>query len=134
MNIFIRFLSLQPSLRILVLKSLGYGYLIRVLAWLLPFRWVLRFARHQRKNKQSQIRLETILGIVNTTSNYVPRATCLTRALTGQILLQQYGYNSKLCIGVLKQEGFEAHAWLEKDGQIIFQESEKDYIHLVDLE
>jgi len=72
---------------------------------------------------------------VQTVSNYIPQATCLTKALTAQKLLKKYGYISQIKIGVNKDvEGqFEAHAWLEYAGKVVIGESEKEYIPLIDL-
>ena len=45
----------------------------------------------------------------------VPVATCLTQALSMQVLLGRAGYPSRLFLGVKKNDkgGFEAHAWVE---------------------
>lgn len=45
----------------------------------------------------------------------VPTATCLTQALSMQVLLGRAGYPSRLYLGVKKNDknGFEAHAWVE---------------------
>ena len=66
-------------------------------------------------------------------SDYVPRATCLTQAITAQILLYRHNHPSKLKIGVLKNDDFEAHAWLEINDKIVLGESEKKYIPILDL-
>lgn len=52
-------------------------------------------------------------------SRFVPGSTCLVQALAGQWLLQGEGYAPRLRIGVSKAEGFEAHAWLELDGEVL---------------
>jgi hypothetical protein len=48
-------------------------------------------------------------------------ATCLSRALTAQVLLTRNGYPADLRIGVAKgADGqFQAHAWVEYDGQVV---------------
>ena len=68
-------------------------------------------------------------------SLYLPKVTCLTKALTAHYLLSKNGYSSLVKIGVGKDsEGqFEAHAWLEYDDYVIIGESEKDYISIFDL-
>ncbi|MBG0792652.1 lasso peptide biosynthesis B2 protein [Methylocystis sp. H62] len=49
-----------------------------------------------------------------------PNPTCLVRALAASRLLAKYGYKSTLHIGVRRGDsGFEAHAWLEHDGNAI---------------
>jgi hypothetical protein len=54
-------------------------------------------------------------------SRLVPGASCLTQALSLQVLLGQRGLGSRLCIGVRKSQakGFEAHAWVESGGRIL---------------
>jgi len=47
--------------------------------------------------------------------------TCLTTALVAQALLQRHGYQAKLRIGVRRDlnGAFTAHAWLEREGEVI---------------
>jgi len=66
-------------------------------------------------------------------SSYVPRATCLTQALAGQVLLQRFGHHAVVHVGVTEGEGkgmIQAHAWLESDGKVVIGESEVSYIPL----
>jgi Transglutaminase-like superfamily len=74
---------------------------------------------------------------VRVVSSYVPRATCLTQALAGRILLTHYGYPAIVHVGVTRAEGagntFHAHAWLESDGKVIIGESEVPYVPLTTL-
>lgn len=46
---------------------------------------------------------------------------CLTEALALWWLLRQYGYEGQIRIGVARDGGshFEAHAWVERDGQVL---------------
>jgi len=56
-------------------------------------------------------------------------------ALAGYILMSKYGYNSLIKIGVLNEDGiFEAHAWLEYNGNVVLGESEKDYKIILDID
>lgn len=68
--------------------------------------------------------METIVGYVRKVSNYVPKASCLTQALAALLLLRKSGQNVEMKIGVAKDDRSRliAHAWLEKDGQIILGE------------
>jgi len=52
---------------------------------------------------------------VASASRYVPRATCLVRALAAEALLIGQGYPVRLCIGVTREgeNGLGAHAWVE---------------------
>ncbi len=49
------------------------------------------------------------------------RASCLTQALAGWIMLTRHGAESRIRIGVAspQQQGFKAHAWLEVGGRVI---------------
>jgi hypothetical protein len=55
-------------------------------------------------------------------------STCLTRAITGQYLLRKAGIESRLCIGVMRDDHkkFQAHAWLEKDCRVILGGSQDE--------
>jgi hypothetical protein len=54
-------------------------------------------------------------------SQFVPKATCLTQAIAALILLNLKNYPATLRIGVARNnEGrFEAHAWVESDGNVV---------------
>lgn len=71
--------------------------------------------------KLEEAAAQNIVHSVKSMSRYVPVATCLTQALTTQILLAQIGHSTDLKIGVAKSiEGkLEAHAWLESRGEIV---------------
>jgi len=47
--------------------------------------------------------------------------TCLATALVAQAIMQQYGFDAKLRIGVRRDGNgaFGAHAWLEQNGAVI---------------
>jgi hypothetical protein len=60
-----------------------------------------------------------IVWAVELASRYVP-ATCLSRALSAQVLLARRGYPVLLHFGAVKEDGrFLAHAWLESEGQVV---------------
>ena len=60
-----------------------------------------------------------IVWAVELVSRYVP-ATCLSRALSAQVLLARRGYPVVLHVGAVKEgERFLAHAWLESEGQVV---------------
>jgi hypothetical protein len=64
---------------------------------------------------------DQLVRIVGIASRYVPKATCLTQALTVQLLLKQSGRQASLYIGVNGVEGghLNAHAWVESGGKVI---------------
>ena len=78
--------------------------------------------------------IEDIIWSIHVVSNYIPRATCLTQAITAQILLYRYNHHSKLKIGVMKKSDFEAHAWLEINNEIVLGKSEEKYVPILNLD
>jgi hypothetical protein len=135
MSIVGRFFDLKPTDRIFVLKTFFYSYYIRLITWFLPFSRVQRLAEGIGKHqvRTPKMKAKEIVWAINVTDPYVLKSTCLTKAITAQMLLNQQDITSKLRIGVIKDENFEAHAWLEVDGQIIMGHSEREYVSLVDF-
>jgi hypothetical protein len=110
--------------------------IIRVKLYLIPFNHIQRsIEKNTTKKASNNIPVHKLTWTVQTVSNYVPQATCLTKALTAQKLLKKYGYSSQIKIGVGKDINgeFEAHAWVEYDGKVVIGESVKEYVPLTDL-
>lgn len=135
MTIIHSFLKLNNETKWLLIKALATLWIVRIMLWIFSFvriqRIIKRFTHKSSKNK---IPLTQITWATQVMSRFTPRSTCLVRALAGQILLSQYGYDSNIKIGVSKDKGeFEAHAWLEHDGGVILGESEIDYVPIMDM-
>lgn len=99
---------------------------VRVLLWLLPSRVSLKMVRRleeiaARPRAAPRPAVETITWAIGAASRRIPRATCLTQAVSAQLLLRHYGYDSRLCLGVARSAmgEFFAHAWVERDGRIV---------------
>lgn len=61
--------------------------------------------------------LQCITSVARNTLGAKP---CLTQALVAQWMLGRTGFATDLKFGVsVGEEGFEAHAWLEKDGRVL---------------
>jgi hypothetical protein len=58
---------------------------------------------------------------VTAASRFVPRSTCLVRALAAQSLCRRYGYPCRLQLGARRGEAgdLEAHAWLEIGDEVV---------------
>lgn len=136
MKIWTPFWNLSWNNRKLLLKTFFLMIKVRLTLWIVPFsRFQKSYAQIEPDPVKNDIPVCRLIWSVKVISPYVPRATCLTNALTGQSLLSQHGYPSLVKIGVGKSaEGqFEAHAWLEYNGKAVVGESEKDFIPLYDL-
>jgi hypothetical protein len=63
-----------------------------------------------------------ILEMIEISGRYSPfRATCLIKAMTGQILLNRKGFSTEMRIGVSRSSPnyIEAHAWVVYQGKVI---------------
>jgi len=95
---------------------------IRIGLWLLPFDRLRRYCeRPPRTGLKRRPTARTITWAIRTMATYVPRASCLTRALAGKLLLARYGHVAELRFGVAKspQGVLEAHAWLEQGDAVL---------------
>jgi hypothetical protein len=131
------FFKLSFARKSLFIKSLILIIFIRLTLTLLSFSRVKKISKRisiPPNNSKATSTIEDIIWSVRVVSPYVPRATCLTQAITAQILLSRYNQQSKLKIGVMKEEEFEAHAWLEIDDEIVLGKSEKEFVPILDLD
>ncbi|UDL92535.1 lasso peptide biosynthesis B2 protein [Mesorhizobium sp. PAMC28654] len=64
----------------------------------------------------------------------VPRASCLTQALSGQYILARQGSASNIRIGIERDTGtqLKAHAWLMSGNHIVLGGTVDGFAHLVD--
>jgi hypothetical protein len=113
---------------------------VRLALWLLPSALIVRATRRianpqARSRPARAVSMMNIVEMVEAVSRRVPRASCLTQALSAQILLWLHGYSATLCLGVAHgaDQQFQAHAWLERDGKILIGRSRNRYARLPDL-
>lgn len=100
----------------------------RVFLWAAPFPKVLEGTRFCAACFPSRRGL-TPVRAVDAIRRALPltlRASCLTQALAGWIMLRRHGAVSRVRIGVASPEeaGFKAHAWLEVGGRVILGDLE----------
>jgi hypothetical protein len=129
------FFKLSSDRKSLFIKSLILIIFIRLSLSLFSFSRVQKISEifsRSNINQKETITIKDVVWSVQAVSAYVPRATCLTQAITAQILLSRHNQPSKLKIGVMKDEEFEAHAWLEIDDKIVLGETENKYIPILE--
>lgn len=71
-------------------------------------------------------------------ARFIPGASCLTQAVTAQLMLARLGYQSDMRVGVRQDENghIHAHAWLLTEGKVILGGHPAElqtYAPLVDL-
>jgi|ERR1700730_3855363 len=114
-----RFAALPPGERRLLLRSFIWISAVRIALWVLPLR-VIRAIILRCSNCSRSDSVNEVVWAVRTSSRYVLGASCLTQALAAQVLLAGSNHQSRIEIGVAKeQELFAAHAWLVCEERIV---------------
>ena len=132
------FLRLSSRDKVVVIQSIYWLIIIRIMIWIFPFHFVQKkvqkIAGHTNPNVNSSVSMSKMSVMILVSARYVPRVTCLVQALAGFILFSKYGYMTSIKIGVLTENGeFEAHAWLEHDDKVVLGESEKGFKTIMDI-
>ncbi len=97
------FLKLPLSEKGLLIKALLFLWVAKCGLRLLPFRTMLTLIKRAPiKRGPASFPLNRLLGAMDTAGRNVPRATCLVRAIAGQVFLARHGHQTDLRIGVLK--------------------------------
>jgi hypothetical protein len=88
-----------------------------------------------RGDEDSDLRLGARLGRVTIRClGLLPTdSRCLVRSVVLMALLSRRGISSSLVIGVRPGQEFEAHAWIERDGQPLLPAEQGVYSRLVEL-
>ena len=115
------FAGLSSQDRSLLVRAFFLVASVRTGLFLLPFRTVQRFTAKTRRSAAQIHSVAHCAWAVRAVSRYVPGATCLTQALAAQVLLAESGYDSRIEIGVRKDEHrrFRAHAWVVCGEEIV---------------
>jgi len=126
-----KFRQLRPEARIALVEAMLLVSGIRILLpvfGLKNVRWILKPTGRALRAKPG-LQAEEILLLLQAAACRCPvGSTCLTRALAGQLLLRKAGIESRLCIGVMRDQrhAFQAHAWLQRDGNVILGGSDEE--------
>src|SRR3990167_5618297 len=133
-----KFFKLPYTKKILLIESALLLIGARVLLLIAPFNLIRNFLSIRRKSKKpkKQIQIEDIRWSIDAASNHIPfTKSCLVKALVGQILLKENGYNPNLCIGVSKdnENQLDAHAWIDINGKTIIGKTISGYKELIKL-
>lgn len=121
MRILRRFAAYSPLERRLVLKAWLALAAVRVLIWVVPYRWIEARLLKPHAVTPGAPPADIALAVTRA-STLIPRATCLVQAVAGGWLIGRAGGTSVIRFGVAKDQDtsrFKAHAWLEHDGRIL---------------
>ena len=125
----VRWLKMPWPDRLLLVRAVFWVVLARISLLLAPLRMLRCFAHPPVSSRQCQEGVRLHVWAIRAAARRVPAATCLTQALALKWMLARSGYESAITIGVNRDPGggFTAHAWVERDGEIILgaQEASK---------
>ncbi len=123
-----KWFRLSREERGLMLRALPLVAVVRLGLSALPYqtvrKWAARLAPQVGKGRDDAMTPREIGGLmqgIERASRLIPKATCLTQAITAQVMLARRGQAARLHIGVARGESakFEAHAWIECGNRII---------------
>lgn len=130
-----RVLSLSGSEMIFLGRCLLVVAAVRLGLTLLSYNRVRSLVtRLDARQCASMGELRRVAWGVAAAARFVPYATCLTQALSGQYILARQGNESKIRIGIERGTGeqLKAHAWLISDNHIVLGGSIDGFAHLID--
>lgn len=121
-----KFFSLPYGKKMTLTKAFLTVFRVRLCLWFFPKQSVKScLLVNETENVNGKVvdwdAVERTVASVERCSRYIPKATCLTQAMSVFLLLQKMGQASNLKIGVEKdQDGsLKAHAWVEVDERIV---------------
>lgn len=114
----------------MVIQTMFWVIFFRLCLWTLPYKGLKKILRFEDGGAQENhpadwFVIKNVVATVRACSRYVPRATCLTQALAARAMLRSKGQDSRLRIGVGRDEddNFIAHAWVESGGKVVIGKS-----------
>jgi hypothetical protein len=117
--------ALRPADRSLLRQAFLSLLRVRFALWLVPWRRLAASIESTEMVAPARPGVDRVEWAIRAASHFVPRATCLTRAVALHRLLSRHGYESVVQIGVSKADGrFDAHAWVEHDGRPLLSSSD----------
>jgi hypothetical protein len=117
-----KLLALPAARRSLVCEAAMAVAAARFLLLLFPLRRVrplmAAVARRRANSNRFATAGDVAWALLAVTRRF--SGTCLANAVAAQTLLMKYGYPCTMRVGAALKEGhFAAHAWVERDGEIV---------------
>jgi hypothetical protein len=116
-----RFVKLSGAERALLLQAFLGIICMHFLLYMLPLRRVQHFISRSSWRSERTCTPERIVRAIRAAARFVPGSTCLIQSLAAQALLNRFGHEALLTIGVAKNDrgGLEAHAWVSCENQLL---------------
>jgi Transglutaminase-like superfamily len=116
-----RFMQLSGAERAILLQAALGMTCVRLLLGIFPLPSVQQHVRRSIWRSQSTRSPDRIVWAIRAAARFVPKSTCLIQSLAAQALLNHFGHEALLTIGVAKSDRgrFEAHAWVSCGDQVL---------------
>ena len=102
-NIIRKYSKLAKKERIELVNIYSFFLKVRIRLWITSYSKTRKWCVEQMKHHHAQkLERDSLLRLINMASRFVPKATCLTKALVANFYLTQHGYSNRLIIGVKK--------------------------------
>ncbi len=140
MKVLRRFWALDGSDKMFLAGCLATVVLVRLCLTLFSFNKMRTWLPAMRAEKiPAPAELKRVAWGIRNAARLVPGASCLTQALSGQIMLARRGKTSQVRLGVARDEKgrFIAHAWLVSEGRVVLGGAEANiqrFTPLTDLD
>lgn len=113
----------DPGIRqsLLVLGAAGLLAGLTLALKIMPYNQVARWLPRSGPVPVPPWRKRQISHAVGRAAKWVPGATCLPQAMAGYIMLSRRGFESRIRVGVLQEDGvpFRAHAVLVSGSDVV---------------
>lgn len=114
--------------RLFLLRCLALLALVRTGLTVSSYKLLAgKLVNREAAGEASAGQLARVAWGIDRAARFVPGATCLTQALSGQILLSRQGVASSIRLGIdrNKTENIEAHAWLVSGDRVVLGGTEQ---------
>ena len=121
MSKLVNFLRLPLATKVAVMRAWSLLWQARVGLSLRPYAAMRLWSERPLRAPSANVDVRSLMWSIEVMAPYVPKATCLVKALAGSRLLARHGHSAALKIGVARGEAgqLEAHAWLERGGTVV---------------
>lgn len=107
----------------------------RIALWCVTFPRVLKLAQFcaEPRSTSRYLSAEQAVRCIHRALRFTWRASCLTQALAGWIMLTRHGTDSRINIGVVspQERAFSAHAWLQAGERVILGDTDLAPFHVI---
>lgn len=139
-NILNKFYKKSPAEKRLLIEAVFWMAVTRFAFVFIPFQRVAPYlGEHNRKpvvnpilSEEELVKIRMVTRATRSAGNNLPwECKCLVQATTAKMMLNRRKIETTLYLGVLKESGFGAHAWLKVGDRILTGRESAPYCSVV---